>query len=209
MAIINEVSITGRSYRILVDKAAKLWQKVSYWTHSSDVEFKDGKTAEEKVGAINGITSDISKEDEDIAASIKPVHIMKTNLDNGIINDRIQLVIQEDGSLGWKKDGADTVTPFSRAWELTLKVEVFCIPGFQPEFKATYLVTYRYNPITKSVQYYNTKITEDTSPSKTASVSKYKSGVKTNVHNSAHASQQTWYDAHSSVWVTLHSFKFI
>lgn len=49
MAIVNEIIVTGRVKRRLIDKAAKLWQKISYWTKASDVEFDDGKTAEEKV----------------------------------------------------------------------------------------------------------------------------------------------------------------
>lgn len=48
----------------------------------------------------------------DIAASSFLTKRIKTDLNNGIINDRIQLVIQDDGTLGWKKDGADTVIPF-------------------------------------------------------------------------------------------------
>lgn len=69
MAIVNEIIVTGRVKRRLIDKAAKLWQKISYWTKASDVEFDDGKTAEEKVGDINGITSDFTVGQDDIAAS--------------------------------------------------------------------------------------------------------------------------------------------
>ena len=53
---------------------------MSFWTHSKDVEFVDGKTAETKVGAINGITSDISGEADDIAASIKCVNELNASL---------------------------------------------------------------------------------------------------------------------------------
>lgn len=117
---INEVTVTGRVYRRLIDKAAKLWQRISYWTKACDVEFDDGKTAQAKLGDINGITSDAELINEDIASSILPVHDVtvkankiKENLDKGIINDRIQLVIDNNGKLAWKKDGADTVIPFN------------------------------------------------------------------------------------------------
>lgn len=110
--VVNEVRITGRVYRRLIDKAAKLWQRISYWTHASDVEFDDGKTAQEKVGNINGITSDFKYGADDIAASSVLTKTIKDDLNDGIINERIQLVIDEDGNLGWKKDGADTVIPF-------------------------------------------------------------------------------------------------
>lgn len=110
---INEIKVTGRARRVLIDKAAKLWQRISVWTHASDVEFDDGKTAQDKVGAINGITSDFEKGTQDIAASSILTKKIKNDLNDGIINDRIQLIILPDGTLGWKKDGADTVLPFS------------------------------------------------------------------------------------------------
>ena len=110
----KETIVTGRKFRRLADEAQNLWQRISFWTKASDLEFDDGKTAEAKVGGINGITSDISCNNDDIASSIKPVHDIKSNLDQGIINNRIQLVIDDDGNLGWKKDGADTVIPFKR-----------------------------------------------------------------------------------------------
>ena len=111
---INEIELIGRSFRKLIDQASNKWAKFSFWTKAQDVEFDDGKTAEQKVGGINGITSDVSRSDENIASSILPVHNIKSNLDQGIINEHIQLVIDDDGNLGWKKDGADTVYPFSR-----------------------------------------------------------------------------------------------
>ena len=74
MAIVNEVIVTGRVKRRLIDQAAKLWQRLSYWTKASDVEFDDGKTAEEKIGNINGITSDFSLDDESICASVSMAH---------------------------------------------------------------------------------------------------------------------------------------
>lgn len=111
--VVNEVTVTGRVYRRLIDKAAKLWQRISYWTKACDVEFDDGKSAQEKVGNINGITSDFELGAQDIAASSLLTKKIKDDLNAGIINDRIQLVIQADGTLGWKKDGADAVIPFS------------------------------------------------------------------------------------------------
>ena len=46
---VNEVIVTGRKFRKLLDEATRLWQRISFWTKASDVEFDDGKTAEEKV----------------------------------------------------------------------------------------------------------------------------------------------------------------
>lgn len=110
---VNEVIVTGRKKRRLIDRAAKLWQRISYWTKACDVEFDDGKTAQEKVGAINGITSNFNEGSSDIAASSLLTKKIKDDLNEGIINSHIQLVILPDGTLGWKKDGADTALPFN------------------------------------------------------------------------------------------------
>lgn len=110
--IINEVIETGKAERKLIDKAAKLWLRISRWTHASDVEFYDGKTAQDKVGAINGISSDFNVGKDDIAASSILTKNIKDDLNEGIINDHLQFVFDEDGTLGYKKDGADTVIPF-------------------------------------------------------------------------------------------------
>lgn len=51
---VNEVIVTGRVKRRLIDKTAKLWQRISYWTKASDVELDDGKTVETVVNEIIG-----------------------------------------------------------------------------------------------------------------------------------------------------------
>lgn len=57
---LNEQIVTGRSFRKCIDVANKLWQKISFWTKASDVEFDDGENAETKLGAIKGITTDLN-----------------------------------------------------------------------------------------------------------------------------------------------------
>lgn len=105
---INEIIVTGRAERQLIDKAAKLWQRISRWTHSSDVEFEDGKTAEQKVGNINGITSVFGNRD-DIAASISSVNSVKEELEYRIGGFRIYK--GEDGNIYIidENAGADSV----------------------------------------------------------------------------------------------------
>ncbi len=112
MTIVNEVIVTGRVKRRLIDKAAKLWQRLSYWTKASDVEFDDGRTAEEKIGNINGITSDFSLDAENICASSSMAHKAHERFyeftDNGRI---ISIKIGDDGKpYIVYKDGADTVS---------------------------------------------------------------------------------------------------
>ena len=110
---INEQIIIGRKYRRLIDKAAKLWQRISWWTKASDVEFDDGKTAEQKLGNINGITSDFSVNDESIAASSNLTNRAYTRFNEFTDDGKIKrIIIGEDGNPYIEysdKDGADTV----------------------------------------------------------------------------------------------------
>lgn len=80
MATVNEQIVTGRAHRVLIDKVAKLWQKISFWTKSSDVEFNDGKSAETKVGAIDGITDSLASTSSRIAASAKALSTVNNKL---------------------------------------------------------------------------------------------------------------------------------
>lgn len=106
--IVNEVIVTGRAERQLIDKAAKLWQRISRWTHATDVEFVDGRTAQEKVGNINGITSILNNRD-DIAASISSVKVVNDELQYRIGGFRIYR--GEDGNIYIVDEnaGADSV----------------------------------------------------------------------------------------------------
>ena len=70
---VNEQIVTGRKFRKLIDEANKLWQRISFWTKASDVEFNDGKNAETKLGAINGVTDSLTSTASNIAASAKAV----------------------------------------------------------------------------------------------------------------------------------------
>ena len=110
---INEKIITGRKWRRLIDKDSKLWQLISWWTKASDVEFDDGKTAEQKLGNINGITSDFSVDDESIAASSNLTNRAYTRFNEFTDNGRVKrIIIDEDGNPYieyWDEDGADTV----------------------------------------------------------------------------------------------------
>jgi len=74
--------VTGKKYHILTDFKNKVWSVISFWTKASDVEFNDGKSAEAKHGAINGITSDVNCEDETIAASAAMVNELNNELNS-------------------------------------------------------------------------------------------------------------------------------
>ena len=102
----GETTSIGHFYNRCVDAVNNLFDTMSFWTHSKDVEFVDGKTAETKVGAINGITSDISGEADDIAASIKCVNELNASL----VSD---IYVGDDDKLHKVIGGADTVLNFS------------------------------------------------------------------------------------------------
>lgn len=110
MATVNEQIVIGRKFRKLIDESAKLWQRISFWTKASDVEFNDGKTAEAKLGSIDGITDSLVSTSSRIAASAKAINILNNNL-----NSHPQFIYDADGKItGYKtKAGADTVFPFN------------------------------------------------------------------------------------------------
>lgn len=78
---IDETIITGRKYRV---KSGSIWKRLSFWTKAADVECEDGKTVEEKIGPINGITDDTDSVSSDLAASAKAVKTVKDDVKNSI-----------------------------------------------------------------------------------------------------------------------------
>lgn len=107
---VNETIVTGRKFRKCIDAATKAWQRISFWTKSSDVEFEDGKNAETKLGAIDGITDSLEDTSSRMAASAKAVSTLNNNLGGYSFGETA------DGKPGYRKPGADTVIPFSSAY---------------------------------------------------------------------------------------------
>lgn len=108
---VNEKIVTGRKFRRLIDRDSKLWQLISWWTKASDVEFDDGKTAEQKLGDINGITSDFLVNDESVAASSNLTNRAYERFDEFTDGGKIKRIfIDENGKPCIEyEDGADTV----------------------------------------------------------------------------------------------------
>ena len=52
---INEQIVKGRKFRKCIDVVNTVWQRISFWTDASDVEFADGETAEDKVMALSDL----------------------------------------------------------------------------------------------------------------------------------------------------------
>lgn len=111
---VNEQIVTGRKFRKLLDEATKLWQRISFWTKATDVEFDDGQTAESKMGAIKGITTDLNVTETGYAADAT----MLTQLYSDITapDETVFLFDYQNGKYGYNlspERGADTFFPFS------------------------------------------------------------------------------------------------
>lgn len=108
---VNEQIVTGRKFRKLVDEATKLWQRISFWTKASDVEFNDGSTAETKMGAINGITDSLVSTSSNVAASAKALNQLNNKLADQLPGD-VKLIIEGSGAETkyYAQVGADTAS---------------------------------------------------------------------------------------------------
>lgn len=83
------------------------FQLVSHWTKANTLEFDDGKTAQDKLGAIDGISSSRESNSDKIAASTALVSELNSDLGGN------RFGFTSDGQPGYKKAGADTVYPLS------------------------------------------------------------------------------------------------
>ena len=108
---INETIVTGRKFRKLIDEVNKIWQRISFWTKAVDVEFNDGKTAETKIGAINGVTDSLTSTASNVAASAKAVKTLNDKITqiSSNLNDAIYNAIVAQGVTPASKNYADLV----------------------------------------------------------------------------------------------------
>ena len=77
-----EIITKDRKEYNIWDKINSKWNRLNFLTNAKSVDFDDGKTAQTKLGAIDGITSDLSGESETVAASIKCVNQLNSSLEN-------------------------------------------------------------------------------------------------------------------------------
>lgn len=116
---IKETIYLHRKHRVCIGNsgAQKMWNRYSFWTHASDVEFEDGSTLEGKISSMKGITNDINA-GAGFAADVSLVKSIRDslkglidNLSNFVnnINDRLGgLRFYEDSNGKWVV-GADSV----------------------------------------------------------------------------------------------------
>lgn len=116
---INETLYTGRKFRQCIDNTPgnKKWNVFSWWTKAKDVEFEDGTTAETKLGAFKGVTTN-ENQTAGYAADVTLLKSVKTHLSNLItsltnlvnsINYRLGGLRFYEDSTGKYVVGADSV----------------------------------------------------------------------------------------------------
>ena len=101
---IGDTVSKGNYFNVCTDETNQTFETKSFYTDSEDVKFADGKNAENKMGAIKGITSDFNTTDPGYAASMTSVSQLNSSL--GV---DIKLI---DGVPCWSERGADTWNPF-------------------------------------------------------------------------------------------------
>lgn len=107
---IGDTVSKGNYFNVCTDETNQTFETKSFYTDSEDVSFADGENAENKVGAIKGITSDFNTTDAGYAASMTAVSKLNSSLES-----QPNFVYDSTGKItGYKtKAGADTVFPFS------------------------------------------------------------------------------------------------
>ena len=80
-----EVVKSGVIFRILAAISPVTWNRISFWTKASDVEFDDNDTSagsttlQGRIGSVSGITSDASSTSDTVAASAALVNGFNAN----------------------------------------------------------------------------------------------------------------------------------
>ena len=116
---INETILKNRKYRHCIDSTtgSKRWNRYSFWTHASDVEFNDGRNLQDKLGSFKGVTTN-ENQTAGYAADVTLLKSIKNSLSQSItsltnlvnsINTRLGgLRFYEDPNGKWVV-GADSV----------------------------------------------------------------------------------------------------
>lgn len=108
--------VKNRKYKILLDPINKVWEQVSFWTHSDSVEMPNGKSLTTNLGDIHGITDSLEVASSDLAASTIAANTINDSVNNRLTaNDKQFYFDYKNGQYGWNESverGADTFHPF-------------------------------------------------------------------------------------------------
>lgn len=79
MSVINEIIVTGNIFRKLIDGKNNIWQRKSFWTKASDVEFDDGTVLELK---FNTLSNTVSNKNGSYDSSISQINTKISNIES-------------------------------------------------------------------------------------------------------------------------------
>ena len=103
---IGDTVSKGNYFNVCTDETNQTFETKSFYTDSEDVIFADRENAENKVGAIKGITSDFNTTDAGYAASMTAVSKLNSSLGG------LNFGTDGDGNYGYyRADGS--LTPFN------------------------------------------------------------------------------------------------
>ena len=143
--------VKNRKYKILLDPINKVWEQVSFWTHSDSIEMPNGKSLTTNLGDIHGITDSLEVASSDLAASTIAVNTINNNVNNRLTaNDKQFYFDYQNGQYGWNESvlrGADTFHPF----KLVTKNNIFGVEMTLPKVTAhgNNYANWRFDPAIK------------------------------------------------------------
>ena len=152
----NDHVVTGRKYRILSNATSRIWDVISFWTKSQDVEMTDGTNLQDSFDTLSNKTNQNVADIADLTdgntttVSTGPAYSNSKKYKKGdivFVNGTLYYClvdmnapeewtvshwqsftsdtklpfsfgIDPNGKYGYKKVGADSVTPFSGSMEL-------------------------------------------------------------------------------------------
>lgn len=79
---IGDTVSKGNYFNVCTDETNQTFETKSFYTDSEDVKFADGKNAENKMGAIKGITSDLNTTTTGYAADMTTVAKLNSSLND-------------------------------------------------------------------------------------------------------------------------------
>lgn len=102
-----EIEVKNRKAYRVWNGTTKKWDELRFLTDASSVDARDGKSLEEKIGEINGITTDINVKEKGYALDATVAKELKNNLGGYVLTTK-------DGKIAYYKEseGADSAVPF-------------------------------------------------------------------------------------------------
>ena len=79
----TETVVKHKALRLCTDAANALWDKISFWTHASDVEFDDGSTAADLKDDVN----ELSEKVDSIISGTQTKSVVPSNVAQTVVPD--------------------------------------------------------------------------------------------------------------------------